>query len=713
MSSITNGWDAICAYDAGQLNDVFLQQFLLQTQTTDALNIRAMMLDPGGAPLLLDVQLGPPEISFPADLSTQQLQATMVIISGQIIEFQIGNPGVINSVLNVSAPPQSVITGPVTIEKVPGTDNLGTVVLNLAAGAWDVSLQGIVPGSPVSTALGAALQSYFANVSTQYTIATVAQSDLPPALTPTSFELYLQASDTAGDGALLLLIQTTGSGGTVGPLAGYPIPSGSDSAVIVSNDAVMNGVMLTGLNAEVAPLGVAFAYDAGSETLSVASGSPLYMMLQGQFGQSVIAGMNIPAPVQVPFGVTVQYSNGAFELVWSQDVFANWETPAHDAGPASAIVTWSVTGEWSVDPKTGIVSLPSPGVPGVAAADTSTFSSDFQQALQAELNELLQEFSLPQIDTFILSNLLFANANAFLPATASMPYDLVVTGNIAPGLQLSPASATLAVTAGATQTWTVTQNGTTVDPCDVMWQVSWGPGSFRHCGVYVPAASAPMPAIVVVTATLSSDFSFTGSALLIVYEPQPATAVTIDPPVIGLASSSYTFNASTAVTVSISPQIGTITTVSDTSFTYTTPDTLDAPQQVTITATSTSDPSQSGTAIVNLLTTDATITVQLNSTNEPCSAGHYALFGASSQALDSFNWASYPPGFGSLVPTSANGSTATYYAPQSAATIPPQGVQVTICAYGNDGSTAGVASINLYVVQSATATRTRRRDSSA
>jgi len=461
-------------------------------------------------------------------------------------------------------------------------------------------------------------------------------------------------------------------------------------------------VMLTGLNAEVAPLGVAFAYDAGSETLSVASGSPLYMMLQGQFGQSVIAGMNIPAPVQVPFGVTVQYSNGAFELVWSQDVFANWETPEQDAGPASAIVTWSVTGEWSVDPKTGIVSLPSPGVPGVAAADTSTFSSDFQQALQAELNELLQEFSLPQIDTFVLSNLLFANANAFLPATVSMPYDLVVTGNIAPGLQLSPASATLAVTAGATQTWTVTQNGTAVDPCDVMWQVSWGPGRFRHDdGVYVPSSSAPMPAIVVVTATLSSDFSVTGSALLIVYEPQPAAAVTIDPPAIGIAaSSSYPFNASTAVTVSISPQIGTITTVSDTSFTYTTPDTIDEPRHVTITATSVSDPSQSGTAIVNLLTTDATITVQFNSTPEPCPAGHYALFGASSQVLDNFIWASYPPGFGSIVLTSANGSTATYYAPRSPDMILPQGVQVTICAYGNDGSTVGVASINLFVVRS-------------
>jgi len=132
--------------------------------------------------------------------------------------------------------------------------------------------------------------------------------------------------------------------------------------------------------------------------------------------------------------------------------------------------------------------------------------------------------------------------------------------------------------------------------------------------------------------------------------------------------------------------------------TDTSPDTIDEAQQVTITATSTSDPSQSGTAIVNLLTTDATIAIQFNSTPEPCPAGHYALFGASSDVIESFTWASYPPGFGSIVPTSANGSTATYYAPQSPSTISPQGVQVTICAYGSNGSTVGMGSINLFVV---------------
>jgi len=692
MGSITNGWDAICAYDAGQLNNVFLQQFLLQTQTTDSLNIRAVMLDAnaGFVPLFLDVQLGPPEISFPSDLSTQQLQATMVIISGQVIQFQPGAPASISSVLTVDAPPQSVMTGPVTIDKAPGSDNLGTVVLNLAAGAWDVSLQGIAPGSPVSTALGTALQNYFANVSTQYTVATVAQSNLPAALTPQSFELYLQSAGTGGDGALLLLIQTSGSGGTVGPLADYPIPSGSDSAVIVSNDAVMNGVMLTGLNAEVAPLGVAFAYDAGSETLSIASGSPVSIDLQGSFGQS-LNWFAQPAPAFVPFGVSVQYVNGVFVLSWSTDVVTLWLTPADVIGSAGVTVTWNATGEWSIDSTTGIVSLPSPGLPVVAATDDSTYSSDFQQALQTTLNQLLQGFALPQIDTFVLSNLLFANSNAFVPTSASMPYDLVVTGNIAPGLQLSPASATLAVTEGATLTYTA--------PVDVLWNVVWGPGHINASGVYTPSKSAAMPAIVVVNAVSKENLSVTGSALLIVYEPQQAAAVTIDPPTIGIASDApYTFNASTAVTVSISPEVGTITSISDTSFTYTAPDTIDEAQQVTITATSTSDPSQSGTAIVNLLTTDATIAVQYDSTPEPCPAGHYALFGTSSQVIDSFTWASYPPGFGSIVPTSANGSTATYYAPQSPSSIPAQGVQVTICAYGSNGGTVGMASINLFVV---------------
>lgn len=122
----------------------------------------------------------------------------------------------------------------------------------------------------------------------------------------------------------------------------------------------------------------------------------------------------------------------------------------------------------------------------------------------------------------------------------------------------------------------------------MLWNVAWGPGSIDANGVHTPLASAQMPAVVVVTAVLKSNLSVTGSALLVVYLPQPSTPVVIDPPVIGLAASAvYTFNASTAVTGSISPDVGTITAGgSDTSFIYTAPDTVDTPQQVTITATS-------------------------------------------------------------------------------------------------------------------------------
>lgn len=700
-TSITNGWDAICAFDVAQLNQVFLQQFLFQQQTSFALNVQTALMDPSGNGLLLmvDVLLGPPEVSFPDDLSTQQLNVTMAILGGQLIQLMPqGITAAVISVLNVTTPAQSQITGPVSLAQVPGSDIVGSVVLNLASGAYDVTLEGIAPGSPVSAAIGAALQSYFATSPVNYVVATVAQSNVPAPLQPTAFDLYLQPSpDVVGDGALLLFIKTTGTGGPVAAMSPYPISGDSGSTLIISGNALFNGVLLEGLNDEVKPFGtsmISFPLMGifANAVFMTQPNSQFGLQLENDFGYSCGWGGD-KEPVAVPFELIISYSNGQFTLTWSAVMSTYWYSTQDGsvAGPLILTLNWNATMSPSID-STGTVSFTSPGLPQVTITDGSV-SLMVENELQTQLNAAFENFVLPPIDTFVLSNLLFANPNAFTPESVSLDFDMTVTGTISPGLVFEPGYALLAATEGATASWSVSYNGQPVGADQLKFYVN-GPGSIDANGIYTPSLDAPMPAFVVITGILIASQGVIGSALLIVYEPVPAGALTIDPSSISLSAGyAYTFTASTGVNVTLSPNIGTLSAGDDpASFVYTAPDTVDMPQPVTITATSTSDASQNATVTVNLLTNDDSAAVNWTTTPQSLSPGEQASLVATADLVGNWIWASYPPGFGSITPT-GDGSTATYTAPPEAAPT----TQVSIVAYGNMNGVAGSGTLNILV----------------
>jgi hypothetical protein len=61
--SATNGWDAICAMNLKQVNSLLLRQYLQNGPTSPAMPLR-LVLNAESQFWLLDVVLGPPELSF-------------------------------------------------------------------------------------------------------------------------------------------------------------------------------------------------------------------------------------------------------------------------------------------------------------------------------------------------------------------------------------------------------------------------------------------------------------------------------------------------------------------------------------------------------------------------------------------------------------------------------------------------------------------------
>src|SRR5262245_42217537 len=84
--SITNGWDAVYAMGAAQINELFFQQYLQDGPTSPTTPVQLIIWD-GSTFWLLDGIVGSPEISFSADLALQQCQVSMYVVRGALVQF--------------------------------------------------------------------------------------------------------------------------------------------------------------------------------------------------------------------------------------------------------------------------------------------------------------------------------------------------------------------------------------------------------------------------------------------------------------------------------------------------------------------------------------------------------------------------------------------------------------------------------------------------
>ena len=170
---------------------------------------------------------------------------------------------------------------------------------------------------------------------------------------------------------------------------------------------------------------------------------------------------------------------------------------------------------------------------------------------------------------------------------------------IAVTVLVNPASATL--TAGQTQQFSAVVTG--VSATGVTWSINPVVGTIdSNTGLYSAPASIAANQKVTVTATSVFDSNFTGTASITLQAPA-AVAVGISPTSVTLGdgqsqqfTATVTNSANTAVTWSISPQLGSIAS----NGAYVAPVPIGASTKVTVTATSVADPGKSATASITL-----------------------------------------------------------------------------------------------------------------
>jgi len=270
--------------------------------------------------------------------------------------------------------------------------------------------------------------------------------------------------------------------------------------------------------------------------------------------------------------------------------------------------------------------------------------------------------------TFVRNTLLFV---FFLLASSYMQAFAAVTVSINPG------TATLFI-AGKSQIFHATVAGTT--NTKVTWSINPGIGTINS-GVYLPPPQVLGPQTVTVTATSVADPSKSASATISLN----VVAVKVAPTTIMLSQGQQTTFAPTVtgapdtrVTWSVAPAVGSIATWYPT---YVAPAQIDAPQTVTVTATSVADPSKTAKVTVNL--TPVGIKVQPPAIT--LSQGQTQNFSAavSGSANTQVKW-QISPSVGSVSPTGA------YIAPAQFNTLQTVTVTATSAADTRKNSTATI-----------------------
>jgi len=600
--------------------------------------------------------------------------------------------GVVATAVQVR-PDQSSLTGVVPLARVTGTDTvIGVVMLNLAAGSYAPTVIGVDPDSTTITDMATALTTYFALNGYTIPLGTVQQANVQHScLLPTDFTLATMTAPagTAGNGCLLLLIQTDGAAGTSGPTPNYPIPDGDNAALLVSA-RVLYGVLVPALNTEMATIGTTFAPNSvDTPTALIGSGGSLNLGQVGQdneaAGDAYSCDVNTnPAPVVItPVQPWVIPANDGFAVAWSQTWSQYWtfiivdgyDPHEHLLKTSDGTASWNQQLDPAVDPVTCVVSFSGNGAAAVTAAGNDAFwrtlfsghealPAAMQSFLAENMNNALGALTLPDIGTFALQSLLFPGQHRLSLGAAAVPDDLVLSGTIRPVITVEPQSSVLGP--GGSIAFTAITAGTPLT--SPVWSVSPDVGSFDNSDSYWAPTTLAEPTVVFITAIDPADSALTGSAAVLLLPPLPQTGLVLTP-----SQSVVTAGASLAMTVTDTDGRPVIATVEVTDgpgritaglstgqWWYIGPYEVTTATQATVTATDPSNPSHTGTATITVATsTTITVTASAGSVGPAATATVTAT-----TDLDEVSWVVYPQGSGTIA--SIDGTTqATFTAPST------------------------------------------------
>jgi hypothetical protein len=638
--SITQGWDVVCAMSADRANSLLAQQYvanLAGEETMPAIN--------GDYPIdqstglyarFTGVTLGPPEIAFDPVNDPQAVILSLCFQQGTFAVVQKSADGETITRFQALSPADNyVLTGVVPLSQVQGqVKNQTQVYLDIPKGANFFAHLGVT-GAGAAT-LGTALHGWLiANVKQYtYSLGTVNYDPKHTNLIPKSFQITTQRdmTDAQDKGRLVLLIATTynPNGGTQTslPFANI-IPDGYTAALYVSSKVFFQNILAPAVQQQlnnppsgisVSSLNVQFNQPVSNQaaslgvTANVNVGNVSGSQNTTNFFYSGDPKSHHEGPVIVPLSLTIsgqqQSVVTSMQHNWSQGFVREVIGRVVGFDGHSITLTTNIQGTYTptVDPVKALIQFGGQGSAsttfqhmsgwdsfwsgddGVSEAMGDTISQRTQSALSSLLN-----FSYPDVNAFAVSALLFPGSHAINLQTAAVPGDLSVFGDtVTQGVDVSPLQ--MVLTGGQTLQF----NAVVADGSAVAWGVD-SVGTISTSGLYTAPPSVTSVQQVVVTATSKTNNNHYASAVVTLVPG----GVAVNPNYTEVVSATGATLSMTAtvdgladqgVKWSLSPTLGNIAADG----TYSPPQ-VTQPRAVTITATSTANSRQSGSATVLLV----------------------------------------------------------------------------------------------------------------
>jgi hypothetical protein len=708
--TITQGWDVVHAMSAGKVNDLLQRQFVMDlAEHSNLPPVDGKVLIAGNLSVeLVDLVLGSPLIAFQPKLSSGTAAITIPVVSGLAhLVAQTGPETTVLSTQWISQAAGYSITGFVPLATATGHVEGGhDVRLQIESGRNFVSDLGM-PGA-AGTFIGSYLLSFLQQHATGYgySLGTIDYSSNGTGLTPTTFSIATQvdATDPTDSGRVLLFIATTynpGVGAQTVLARPNIVPVGMDTTLLVASATLFGGIIRSAVGptfggaVSTVQLGTGASVltstggsaDAGEVSYTTYSELDEYGSGTCQQKEDVVAAL--AGVTFSPARIAISASwNGSWSQSWYHRNSAGKYSGCDDTTMREAPITMRATLHTaytpSVDPASSTVSFAadanaSVGFDHSGALDwilgdgdaRDTLGEQVQNAVNKELQGVFH-FTLPDVQAFAVSSLLFPGEQVSSFEEVRVPGDLLLCGTLdAADLGVSPALQE--VVAGGSATYTASG--------PVKWSASLG--QIGDDGTYTAPARPSRATVDVITASSTSDASQQAYAAAIVVPAQvlvsPLVAVT-QPQYAPQQFEASLPGSSGAPSWSLTPEVGQI----DTNGLFTPPDTLSGPTVVTVTATV---GGATGTATI-LITPQAPAGLAIEPyATVPLGPGHQQQFTATAdnQSITP-NWSLWPPGGGSI------DATGLYRAP--AAIDVPQGI-VLMATSPRDPTLTGTAVILL------------------
>ncbi|MBI6852477.1 hypothetical protein YA0002_06840 [Pseudomonas cichorii] len=522
----TLGWDAIVVYNRSRANALLMQQYIRKLTAENYMTpIDGHIVGEEGSKLhFFGIQLGMPRLSFEnADIEKPRARITQPITAGLAIlnsEPTGGYKG-IHSIMRPNGAAGPTLWMDVDLIKTPGNvTEAGAVQIDISQMKdFDTDLF----SDPVS--IINAKQFFLARFQEKpelqvYNLGTLSKSMDSP-LAPQNFTIRTQAAPGAknrdapnySDGAVILLVTLKDGKDGGAPTSEsdfeYLIPNDENgtkysSAVVISNRVLFSNLIRNHLQ-QLLP-----GKTLTPKTPTNSDGTPGHVYLE--FTDSAIIKTNYKFVASTFFSYDIiTASTPSLELPLDGATFKAIRNTINFLWPNKTInppmhyyidyrdqednefdetveyrINLDVTSTPHADPESGIVYFEQETINDEQIITDARshyhqnqyrYENDLRNVAKEQFFEFTKNITIPDIDTFLLRNLLFPDSNAMILTDAHTPGDLAIFGNVDPSLTsfviepeqaiLSPGSAKTFSAAPATR---------------VTWKVSGLPGETNPIG---------------------------------------------------------------------------------------------------------------------------------------------------------------------------------------------------------------------------------------